>query len=155
MPKHAYIALTLFGMAFIPLNLASTFSIITPAVAAAELNPQIASKAYFIDLKDNDTVKKIFNVKFGVDGLKVAPAGTVTPGTGHFHLLIDTPPLTAAELRNPIPNDKNHIHFGQGQTQTNLTLPSGNHTLQLVMGDGVHKVHNPPIISEVITINVE
>jgi hypothetical protein len=36
-----------------------------------------------------------------------------------------------------------------------LDLAPGTHTLQLVMGDLNHVPHNPPVVSEVITITVE
>ena len=80
-----------------------------------------------------------------------APAGVVRPNTGHHHLLIDvpTPPLDAA-----IPADLNHIHLGNGQTERKITLPPGEHTLQLILGDDQHVPHDPPIMSERITIYV-
>ena len=49
----------------------------------------------------------------------VAPAGTKRANSGHHHLLVDAdlPPLD-----KPIPNDENHLHFGGGQTETELSL---------------------------------
>ena len=92
-----------------------------------------------------------FKVWFGTRNFGVAPAGTYKPNTGHHHLLIDTalPPLD-----QPIPNDKNHLHFGLGQTETMIDLPPGTHTLQLLMGDGDHVPHDPPLMSKKITIYV-
>ncbi len=77
---------------------------------------------------DNETVRTThIKVWFGTRNFGVAPAGTNKPNTGHHHLLIDTalPPLD-----QPIPNDKNHLHFGLGQTETLIDLPPGTHTLQ-------------------------
>ena len=81
----------------------------------------------------------------------VAPAGTKRPNSGHHHLLIDTdlPPLD-----KPIPNDENHLHFGGGQTEIELSLPPGPHTLQLLLGDADHIPHNPPIYSDKIHVTV-
>jgi hypothetical protein len=45
-------------------------------------------------------------------------------------------------------------HFGGGQTQTELTLPPGTHTLQLILGDMNHVPHDPPVYSERITVTV-
>lgn len=92
-----------------------------------------------------------FKVWFGTRNFGVAPAGTIFPNTGHHHLLIDTalPPLD-----QPIPNDRNHLHFGLGQTETMLELPPGTHTLQLLMGDAEHVPHDPPVMSKKITIHV-
>jgi uncharacterized protein DUF4399 len=90
-------------------------------------------------------------VWFGTRNFGVAPAGTMKANTGHHHLLIDTalPPLD-----QPIPNDKNHRHFGLGQTETVIELPPGTHTLQLLMGDADHIPHDPPLMSKKITIHV-
>ena len=60
----------------------------------------------------------------------VAPAGIEKAGTGHHHLLVDTP---LPPLDQPIPNDFNHLHFGAGQTEARVTLPLGTHTLQLAI----------------------
>ncbi len=90
----------------------------------------------------------------------VAPAGTEKENTGHHHLLLDRPPLGegefgAEELGLALPNDDNHRHFGGGQTEVTLDLPAGTHTLQLVMGDAGHVPHDPPVVSEIVTITVE
>src|SRR5690349_5690676 len=90
-------------------------------------------------------------VWFGARNIGVAPAGVNTPKTGHHHLLINAP---LPPLDEPIPNDKNHIHFGAGQTETVLDLTPGTYTLQLLMGDADHVPHNPPVFSKRITIHV-
>ena len=54
-----------------------------------------------------------------------------------------------------IPADHNHLHFGKGQTETRVTLPPGTHTLQLLLADHNHVPHNPPVVSEQITITVK
>lgn len=92
-----------------------------------------------------------FKVWFGTRNFGVAPAGTNKPNTGHHHLLIDVP---LPPLDEPIPNDKNHLHYGLGQTETMLELPPGTHTLQLLMGDGDHVPHDPPLMSKRITVHV-
>ncbi len=84
----------------------------------------------------------------------VSPAGVENqPNTGHHHLLVDAT-LEGDALKFPIPNDEHHLHFGKGQTETVLTLPPGRHTLQLVLGDWQHLPHEPPVMSERITITV-
>jgi uncharacterized protein YgiM (DUF1202 family) len=92
-----------------------------------------------------------FVVLFGLHGMGVAPAGVDKQYTGHHHLLIDTdlPPLN-----KEIPSDDHHIHFGLGETEYRLKLPPGPHTLQLLLGDAHHVPHNPPGMSEKITIRV-
>lgn len=93
-----------------------------------------------------------FRVWFGLRKMGIAPAGIDKAMTGHHHLIIDTPlPLMDEE----IPADKNHVHFGKGQTETTITLPQGTHTLQLVLADHGHIPHNPPVVSQKITVTVK
>ena len=94
---------------------------------------------------------KPFRVWFGLRNMGVAPKGVTFNNTGHHHLLIDTVPPPAGE---PIPSDRNHLHFGAGETETTLELPPGKHTLQLLMGDENHVPHTPPVMSKPITITV-
>jgi hypothetical protein len=92
-----------------------------------------------------------FKVWFGTRNFGVAPAGTSLPFAGHHHLLIDTP---LPNLDEPIPNDRNHLHFGRGQTEAVIELPPGTHTLQLLMGDGDHISFDPPVMSKKISVTV-
>ena len=89
---------------------------------------------------------------FGARNIGVAPAGVVKAGTGHHHLLIDTE--LPDDMSAPIPSDKNHLHFGAGQTEAMVELPQGAHTLQLLMGDAGHVPHNPPVYSRRITVYI-
>ena len=128
--------------------------LIAPMIYQAAYAKDVPAKAYFKNLKDGDTVSNPIEITFGLSGMTVAQAVTNTPNTGHFHLLIDTQ-LTKEEMQYAIPKDDQHQHFGKGQTETTITLTPGKHTLQLVMGDGNHMLHKPPVMSDVITINVK
>ncbi|MEO9652216.1 MAG: DUF4399 domain-containing protein [Roseobacter sp.] len=130
------------------------------ALAGGETESNPDAKVYFIGLTDGQTVSSPLVVRFGLIGMGVAPAGTEKELTGHHHLFVNRPPLGegedgADELSNGIPADENHIHFGGGQTETEIDLPSGQHTLQLVLGDAGHVPHSSPIVSDVISITVE
>ena len=107
---------------------------------------------YIISPMDGDEMGGSVTVRFGLSGMGVAPAGTLKDNTGHHHLLIDVEVLPSFEF--PIPNDANHRHFGGGQTQVSLDLESGTHTLQLILGDQNHIPHDPPLVSDRITITV-
>ena len=107
---------------------------------------------FFISPADGDTVSNPISVEFGLDGMVVVKAGVAEEGSGHHHLLVDTG-LPALDL--PIPADANHIHFGDASTATELTLTPGEHTLQLLLGDQLHIPHDPPVLSDTITITVE
>src|SRR5579883_406776 len=112
------------------------------------------AKVFFVDLKDGDTVKSPFTVHFGISGMTLAPAGTETPNTGHHHLLINAK-LEGDALKQPIPADAHHLHFGKAQTEAVVTLPPGKYTLQLVLGDWSHVPHEPPVMSQPITVTVQ
>ena len=102
---------------------------------------------------DGEVVRKNnFRVWFGLRKMGIAPAGTEKPMTGHHHLIVDAP---LPPMDEEIPADKNHLHFGKGQTETRITLPSGTHTLQLLLGDLDHVPHNPPVMSQKKTITVK
>ena len=107
---------------------------------------------YFINIKDGDIVESPIFIQFGLSGKGVAPAGIAKENTGHHHLLINVDDL---DLSKSIPSSKNHLHFGGGQTETTINLPSGEHELQLVLGDMYHIPHSKPLISEKITIIVK
>jgi hypothetical protein len=133
----------------IPLIVALVLTV-APAAAGPTPSPP-GAKVYFIGLKDGDTIPTKSVIHFGLHGMGVAPAGSDKPNSGHHHLIIDAPtPPPDAE----IPNDFQHLHFGAGQTETELTLPPGEHTLQLVLGDKNHIPHSPPIMSERIKVKV-
>jgi hypothetical protein len=120
------------------------------AVAAGASSPS-GAHAYIGYPNDGQVVaaNKPFRVWFGLRYMGVAPKGVKYPNTGHHHLLIDTdlPPMD-----QEIPSDRNHLHFGAGETETMIQLPPGKHTLQLLMGDDTHVPHNPPVYSKKITV---
>ena len=111
------------------------------------------AQAYIIWPPDGQVIQagKLW-VRMGLKNMGVAPAGVEHDGTGHHHLLVNTEP---PPLGQEIPNDRNHLHFGGGQTEARLTeLPPGEYILQLLLGDARHYPHNPPIRSDPITITV-
>lgn len=124
-----------------------------PGVALAQARtPPKDALIYIMYPQDGATLKGAFLCRFGLRNMGVAPAGQDFPNTGHHHLLIDTSePINPNE---PIPHDKQHLHFGGGETEMLLDLPPGKHTLQLVLGDGNHFSFNPPLLSKKITITV-
>ncbi|MDE1168369.1 MAG: DUF4399 domain-containing protein [Pseudomonas sp.] len=125
--------------------------------AAAEGMPTseapAGAKVYIVSPKDGDTVDKTFTVKFGIEGMKLAPAGDATPNTGHHHLLVDVTEQPPAGV--PLPVTDHILHFGKAQTETQLTLAPGKHTLQLLLGDKYHVPFKPTVESEKITVTVK
>ena len=123
---------------------------------APKAEPKMASpkgaKTYIIFPKDGKTVKKKFLVRFGLKKMGIAPAGIKFPNTGHHHLIIDGAKF---DMTLPLPMSETLKHFGAGQTEAILELKPGKHTLKLVFADHLHRLHEPPVISEEITITVK
>ncbi|KIF81425.1 DUF4399 domain-containing protein [Noviherbaspirillum autotrophicum] len=130
------------------LALSSAFS---PVSAAGTPSPKDA-QVYFIWPQDGTVIQGgKFWVRMGLRNMGVCPKGVELPNVGHHHLLIDTelPPLT-----EQIPSDRNHLHFGAGETEARIEIPPGKHTLQLLLGDHDHTPHDPPVYSKKITVVV-
>lgn len=134
----------------VSLLLLSFFTLPLLADMARTPSPEGAS-VYIISPADGDTVPTTFTVSFGLRGMGVAPAGIDKENTGHHHLLVDGQMLPAMDKAL----NQDVKHFGGGQTQTELTLAPGRHTLQLILGDKGHVPHEPPVTSEVIAITVQ
>jgi len=126
-------------------------SLAMPVAAMAQTAPP-GAYLYIIWPNDGERIKGAFWCRFGLRNMGVCRAGDTTRGCGHHHLLVDVnDPLDPNE---PIPSDKNHLHFGGGQTEVRLELPPGEHTLQLMLGDAEHKLFKPPVMSKKIKITV-
>ncbi len=132
--------------------------LVAPVLAAQEPAEMPRSPApegvtlEFANLRDGDVVPQTFEVDFVVTGMSVVPAGTEGEHSGHHHLLIDvdeTPPMNL-----PLPKTDNIVHFGDGASGAHVTLPPGDHTLQLLFADHLHIPHDPPVMSEKITVTV-
>ncbi len=111
------------------------------------------AKVYIISPKDGEVVGKTFTVRFGLVNMGVAPAGVKVPNTGHHHLLINHEGLP--DMESPLVFSDNLKHFGGGQTEAEITLPPGKHTLRLLLGNYLHIPHKPPVLSEKVTVTVK
>jgi Domain of unknown function (DUF4399) len=136
----------------------STFAMLTCDLVSAQQGrtggPTPSSEGaavYFVGLNDGDTVPTKMTIHFGLREMGVAPAGLDRANSGHHHLLIDT---QLPRLDRPIPNNFNHLHFDTGQTEAEVTLKPGTHTLQLLLGDKDHIPHSPPLMSPVVRVTV-
>ena len=129
-------------------------SLAAGAALAGETPSAPGAKVSFANLKNGEIVASPVHVQFALTGMTIAPAGTETPNTGHHHLFIDAP-ADPKTFNDPIPTDAQHLHFGKGQTEADVPLTPGTHTLQLVLGDWTHIPHKPPVVSEQIHITVK
>ena len=122
-----------------------------PAGSADTSGAVKMAKVVFVEPKDGATVSQNFTAKFEVEGMKIANAGIMTPGTGHHHLIVDG---AAIPKGKPVPTDATHIHFGKGQGETKLSLKPGAHTLTLQFADGSHLSYGE-MMSQTIHITVK
>lgn len=129
-----------------------TLLLALPATAGDTPAPKDAM-VYFIWPHDGTVIKGgKFWVRMGLRNAGVAPKGVEMANVGHHHILVDT---DLPSMDQPIPNDRNHLHFGAGETEARIELPPGKHTLQLLLGDHNHTPHNPPVYSKKITVIVQ
>ncbi len=127
-------------------------ALLAPAVASSQTPAPADAYLYIIWPNDGQRIKGAFWCRFGLRNMGVTRAGDTAANTGHHHLLIDVDePLNSTE---PIPSDRNHLHFGAGQTEARIDLPPGPHTLQLVLGDAEHKPFKPLVVSKKVRITV-
>lgn len=98
---------------------------------------------------DGATVTSPVALTFKVEGMTVQPAGTLTEGTGHHHVIVDSEGIPAGEA---VPADETHIHFGKGQTETSLELTPGPHTLTLQFADGAHRSYGPKMSTKISVV---
>jgi len=108
------------------------------------------AKVMFVAPADGATIKGPVKVQMGVEGRTVKPAGTIEAMTGHHHLSADDKGIAQ---RTVVPAVETCIHFGKGQTETELKLAPGKHTLTLQFADGAHQSYGPQL-STTITITV-
>lgn len=127
-----------------------------PAPGAASLKPVMAppgAKVLFVEPQNGATVrgplvdgKVVVHVRMGVEGIEVRPAGEQVDGTGHHHVIVDGQGIP---LGDAVPKDETHLHFGQGQTEADVPLAPGSHTLTLQFADGAHLSYGPQLASTV------
>lgn len=126
----------------------------SPQAEAAKRKPaskRAAPSTFFITPKNGDVVTGKFKVKFGIKGLKIRPASedVMDKKSGHHHLIIDGKAIAEGQ---PVPTDDQHRHFGKGQSDTELELSPGVHSLTLQFADGAHLSYGPKLSQ---TINIE
>lgn len=109
------------------------------------------ARVFFANLEDGQTVSSPFMVQFGIEGMDVNPAGEIVKGTGHHHILIGEGFTEPGVI---VPADEKHIHFGGGQTETELTLDPGTYMITMQFANGAHQSYGEQM-SASITVTVE
>lgn len=107
---------------------------------------------YFVSPTDGATVESPFRVEMAAEGVEVRPAGTMEEGTGHMHILIDTPFIPPGEV---IPNDERHLHYGDGSLSATLELDPAEYVLRLQFADGAHRALEGDEYRDLIRVTVQ
>ena len=122
-----------------------------PAADPMAFQPLPDARVHFVEPADGATVKSPVKLVFGVTGAEIRPAGELVPGTGHHHVIVDGQPGEPGQV---VPADATHIHYGKGQTEAELELAPGTHTLTMQLADGMHRSYGPTA-SATITVTVQ
>jgi predicted nucleic acid-binding Zn ribbon protein len=114
---------------------------------------QGARSVSFAAPKDGAKVKSPVKLEFAVAGMKVVKAGErpIERVSGHHHIIVDGASIPVGQA---VPADKTHVHYGKGQTKTELVLAKGKHTLTMQFADGAHVSYGSDMAAT-ITIEVE
>ncbi|MDQ6904240.1 MAG: DUF4399 domain-containing protein [Bacteroidota bacterium] len=122
----------------------------------AEVDPLPAipedAKVYFKNLKNGESVSSPVKVEMAARDMSIDSAGKIRPNSGHFHLLVDAEDSIA--FGTVVPKDSTHIHFGNAQKETTITLAPGKHKLVIQLADGIHRSYGSKL-SDAITIDVK
>ena len=119
-------------------------------VGCASMN-EPAQAVMLVEPADGATVSSPFKVRFGIKGMTVAEAGEILPNSGHHHLLINQAPITKGES---VPFSDQHLHFGKGQTETEVKLAPGVYRLTAQFANGAHQSYGAAM-SRTITVTVK
>ncbi|MBE1276671.1 DUF4399 domain-containing protein [Enterovibrio baiacu] len=133
-----------------------SFLVVALFVLTASLSRHVLSatqdaSVYFISPQDGDMLPHQFEVVIGV-GDNVRMTGRRSQRGERYHVLINLDAL--GDFSAPLPKTGHIRHLSRGEQSVVLTLPSGKHTLQVLVGDEKHIPLLPPVMSEIITIHV-
>jgi hypothetical protein len=110
-----------------------------------------AQSTSILEPADGATVTSPFKLRFGLSGMVVAPSGEIIANSGHHHLLINVDAIAAGDT---VPASERHLHFGKGQTETEVTLPPGTYKLTAQFANGAHQSYGKQM-SQTITVTVK
>ena len=122
-----------------------------PSKTLQGLNKPADQYVYFANIEDGDIHESPLKIEMAVIGMMIEPAGPINANKGHHHLLIDT---TYFEAGTIIPATETTIHFGKGQTETEVALTPGKHRLTLQFADGVHRSYGEKM-SKTIEVTIK
>ena len=132
-------------------SLAAAVALAALTLAGCASMSEPAQSVSLVEPADGATVSSPFKVRFGVKGMAVEPAGDIKPNSGHHHLVING---DAVPTGQSVPFTERSLHFGKGQTETELTLPPGSYSLTAQFANGAHQSYGKPM-SQTIRVTVK
>ena len=138
-------------MQYRSIALTLTTSLALLAGGCSMVNTAPTQAVSLLEPANGATVTSPFKVRFGIQGMAVAPAGDVVAASGHHHLLINQEPVPIGTV---VPFTPQHLHFGKGQTEADVTLPAGTYKLTAQFANGAHQSYGPAM-SQTITVTVK
>ena len=130
----------------------ATTLLLSPSAANAKGTTKGRS-VNFSNVQNGDTVPSTFTYQFAVTGYELSPAKEgLLPGTGHHHVIIDDPKGFVAK-GIAIPFDATHKHYGKAQTEGEIELEKGTHTITLQFANALHESYGKDF-AKTITVTV-
>ena len=100
-------------------------------------------------VENGKTYSSPIKLNFIIKNMRVLKAGVNEKNSGHHHLLINLKDLP--DLKLSLPMTKNIIHFGKGQTSTNLKLKPSKNTIEFLFADFSHSHNEKPLMTDKVT----
>ncbi len=101
----------------------------------------------FLEPLNGARVTSPVRLRFEAVGILTEPAGKVSAGSGHHHVIVDALPTPSGQA---VGKDAQHLHFGKAQTEASLELAPGLHTITLQFADGLHRSYGPALSRSII-----
>ena len=115
-----------------------------PGMALAQEGPKIVIS----EPADGATVGPNVTLVWTAEGVKIVKAADAKELTeGHFHVFVDTEPITGADQVIPA-GDPKIIHTGANTVELKELTP-GEHTVTIVLGYSNHTPWQPPVTATV------
>jgi hypothetical protein len=132
--------------------LALALFLLVVGLSAYAASAAAQARVFFTSPTDGATITSPVKVTMGAENFIIEPAGKVTAGAGHLHIMVDTACVAAGEV---VPADAAHLHYGKGQLEAELSLSPGTHTLCVQAADGAHIALAGAGMTQKITLTVK
>jgi hypothetical protein len=85
-------------------------------------------------------------VRMGAEGIALEAAGAQKQGAGHHHIIVDGELVAMGTI---VPKDETHLHYGKAESEAQLMLTPGPHTLTMQFADGAHMSYGPQLATSI------